>query len=143
MKARIESQKGASAVEFAIVLPILLLLILGIIEFSFLLFNKAVITNAAREGARAGIVQRIPRVTSPEIETKVKDYSFNHLITFGGPTTPTVETNPPTGCPTGAYSGTDLKVTASCHYTYLALPHFLSDLLGGTDLKAEAVMKCE
>jgi len=143
MKVRIESRKGASAVEFALVLPILLLLFLGIIEFSFLLFNKAVITNAAREGARAGIVQRIPRVPPTDIETAVDTYCFNHLITFGGPTTPTVETNPSTGCPTGAYSGADLRVTATFRYNYLALPHFISGLVGGTELKAEAVMKCE
>ncbi len=141
MEAGLKSEKGATAVEFAIVLPVLLLLILGIIEFSFLLFNKAVITNAAREGARAGIVQRIPRVTSSEIETKVKDYSFNHLITFGGPTIPTVTSTAP--CPAGAYSGAGLTVTVDFHYSYLALPHFVSELIGGTDLKAEAVMKCE
>ena len=137
----LKSHTGAAAVEFAIVLPILLLLILGIIEFSFLLFNKAVITNAAREGARAGIVQRIPRVSDPDIRTAVNNYCFNHLITFGGPTLPTVP--PITPCPAGAYSASDLKVTVTFHYTYLALPEFVSGLIGGTDLKAEAVMKCE
>jgi len=138
---RLQNSNGATALEFALVLPILLLLVLGIIEFSFLLFNKAVITNAAREGARAGIVQRIPRVTHPEIETDVNNYCFNHLITFGGPTTPTVASTAP--CPIGAYSGTDLKVTVTFHYTYLALPDFIAGLIGGTELKAEAVMKCE
>lgn len=141
MKAGIESQKGTSAVEFAIILPILLLLILGIFEFSFLQFNKAVITNAAREGARAGIVQRIPRVSSTEIETTVNNYCFNHLITFDGPTTPTVSSITP--CPEGAYSGAPLQVTVTFHYTYLALPSFVSGLIGGTTLTAEAVMKCE
>jgi len=141
VKARIESQKGASALEFGIVLPILLLLILGIIEFSFLLLNKAVITNAAREGARAGIVQKISRLTPGEIETIVNNYCFNHLITFGGPTTPTVTSTAP--CPSGTYSGTGLTVTVNFHYNYLALPNFVSGLIGGTDLKAEAIMKCE
>lgn len=151
MKERKESQKGASAVEFALVFPVLLLLILAIIEFSFFLFNRAVITNAAREGARAGIVQRSPsegRVPFSEIETKVRNYSFNHLITFGGQTTPNVDTkivndsgvvisDPDPPCPTGAYSATNLRVTATFYYTYLVLPYF------GTTMKAEAVMKCE
>jgi len=43
-------------VEFAIVLPVLLLLILGILEFGILIFNYNTISNAAREGARYGIV---------------------------------------------------------------------------------------
>jgi len=142
MREKLKNQSGASALEFAIVLPIILLLILGIIEFSFLLYNKAVITNACREGARAGIIQRLsPRVTSGEIETIVNNYCFNHLITFGGPTTPTVTSTAP--CPSGAYSGTDLSVTVTFHYTYLALPDFVTSLTGGTDLTTQSVMKCE
>ena len=41
-------QKGAAAVEFAIVMPLLVLLTFGIIEFSILFYNKAMVTNASR-----------------------------------------------------------------------------------------------
>jgi len=51
---RLNSQEGAAMIEFAIILPLLLLFIFGIIEFSLALFNQQVITNAAREGARRG-----------------------------------------------------------------------------------------
>ena len=57
----LKNQNGATAVEFAVILPLLLLLIFGIIEFGLLLFNRHVITNSVREAARAGIVVRIPR----------------------------------------------------------------------------------
>ena len=88
MKERKESQKGALAVEFALVLPVLLLLILAIIELSFFLFNRAVITNAAREGARAGIVQRSPsegRVPFSEIEDKGQELLLQSLDYVWGP----------------------------------------------------------
>jgi len=49
---RISSEKGQSAVEFALVLPLLLVLLLGIIEFGWFLNAKITITGAAREGAR-------------------------------------------------------------------------------------------
>lgn len=49
-------QKGVAAVEFAIVAPLLFLLIFGIISYGIMLYNQAVITNASRAGARAGIV---------------------------------------------------------------------------------------
>ena len=49
-----KNNKGASAVEFALVLPILIVLLFGIVEFGLLMYNKAVITNASREGARDG-----------------------------------------------------------------------------------------
>ena len=48
-------QKGVAAVEFAIVLPFLVLLICGTIEFGLMFYNKQVITNASREGVRSMI----------------------------------------------------------------------------------------
>ena len=82
----LKSQKGATAVEFAIILPLLLLLIFGIIEFGLFLFNRHVITNAAREAARAGIVVRIPRLPDAEIETVARNYCEQYLVTFGAGT---------------------------------------------------------
>lgn len=47
-------QRGAAALEFAIVLPVLVLLLLGIIDFGIVMGAQTQISNAAREGARAG-----------------------------------------------------------------------------------------
>jgi len=79
-------QNGGAAVEFALILPLLILLIFGIIEFGLLLYNEHILTNACREGARAGVVVRIPRVPNAEIITVVKDYAEKYLITFGADT---------------------------------------------------------
>ncbi|MBR7743911.1 pilus assembly protein [Phycicoccus sp. BSK3Z-2] len=49
----IRREGGATAVEFAIVLPLLLMLVGGIIDFGRLLFGEIMVANAAREGARA------------------------------------------------------------------------------------------
>ena len=49
------SERGAELVEFALVLPLLLLLVLGIVDFGFLFQRFEVVTNAAREGARLEI----------------------------------------------------------------------------------------
>jgi len=57
-------QKGAAAVEFAIILPLLVTLVFGIIDVGLLLYNKQVITNASREGARAGIARSTISVTN-------------------------------------------------------------------------------
>ena len=46
------SDRGAAAVEFALVLPILLLLIGGIIDFGFAFNTQISLTHAAREGVR-------------------------------------------------------------------------------------------
>ena len=79
----LKSQKGATAVEFAIILPLLLLLIFGIIEFGLFLFNRHVITNAVREAARAGIVVREDRLLDEKIETIARNYCEQYLVTFG------------------------------------------------------------
>lgn len=79
------SETGAVSVEFAVIALLLLTLIFGAIDFGLMLFNKQVITNAAREGARFGIVQRPPgeRVTAAEVGAKVLSYCQDGLVTAG------------------------------------------------------------
>ncbi|ERI91501.1 TadE-like protein [Clostridiales bacterium oral taxon 876 str. F0540] len=52
----IRNNKGQALVEFAIILPILLLLIMGIVQFGMMINSYLSIQYASREGARAGIV---------------------------------------------------------------------------------------
>jgi Flp pilus assembly pilin Flp len=49
-------QEGAAAVEFALLLPLLVLLLFGIIEFGFAFSTRIQATNAAREAARLAVV---------------------------------------------------------------------------------------
>jgi len=67
-------ERGASAVEFALVLPVLMLILFGTIEFGMVMYSREVLTNASREGARAGIVQQIPKPTTGEIQSVVTTY---------------------------------------------------------------------
>jgi Flp pilus assembly protein TadG len=84
-------QRGAAAVEFALILPILLALLVGGIDASLALYDKAVITNASREGARAGIVARNPLLTDEQIRQVVRQYAQSALVSFGAsPVQPTV-----------------------------------------------------
>jgi hypothetical protein len=50
------AESGQDLVEYALVLPLFLLLIFSIVEFGFLFFQYTMVVNAAREGARAGVV---------------------------------------------------------------------------------------
>ncbi len=56
MLTRRRSTAGQDLVEFALILPLLLLLLLGIAEFSLIIFDYDTLGNAAREGARYGVV---------------------------------------------------------------------------------------
>lgn len=54
MRYSLKSKRGQSLVETAIVLPLILLLLMGIIDFGLLFNNYIVISNASREAARKG-----------------------------------------------------------------------------------------
>jgi Flp pilus assembly protein TadG len=73
MNWRKGSEGGQDLVEYALVLPLFLLLIVGTIEFSLLFFQYAMITNAAREGARAGVVMETPACAKACLEGKVEE----------------------------------------------------------------------
>ena len=90
-RPKTQRQRGAAAVEFALILPILLALLVGGIDASLALYDKAVITNASREGARAGIVARNPLLTDEQIRQVVRQYAQSALVGFGAsPVQPTV-----------------------------------------------------
>ena len=50
------NEAGQAMVEMALVLPILLILIGGIVDFGWLFYNQLSLTNAAREGARYAVI---------------------------------------------------------------------------------------
>ncbi len=56
MRLKLWHLRGQSLLEFALVLPILLLLFFGIIEFGIIFSDNLIISQAAREGARVGVV---------------------------------------------------------------------------------------
>ena len=139
MVMKIRSDHGASAVEFALVLPVLMLLTFGIIEFGVLLFDKAVITNASREGARFGIVfvadldgDGIPdRKDETTIESVITGYANDLLINLGSEVDNLSPGDIETTWTTNANGDTDLTVTVRFTYDFLVLPN-LSSLVEGS-----------
>jgi Flp pilus assembly protein TadG len=137
----IKDQKGAAAVEFAIVLPVLLLVLFGIIEFSIAFYDKAMITNASREGARAGIVFKAPPLTDVEITDIVNNYLSDNLITFSGTSVPDITVTPEDT--STLTMGDSLTVSVSYPYNYYVLPGFVAGLTGSINLNATTVMRME
>jgi hypothetical protein len=162
----IKSEKGVSAVEFALIAPLLFVLTFGIIEFGILLFDKAVVTNASREGARAAIVFHknaggYDPIPASEIRTNVKEYANikARLINLGKPGVndltdanikigygPTPETVPLEG---GTPKKEEyIRVTVNYPYDFLVFSNLIPLLSGGAfdgsiDLKGETVMRME
>ena len=138
MKTTIKNQRGIAAVEFALILFPLVLLVFGTIEFSTLLYDKAMITNASREGARAGIVFSDPRIPDGDIVNVVSTYCGDHMISLGADSS--VST---TITRAGDASGDPLTVRVSYVYNFLVLPNLMTSLSDGLLLQAETVMRLE
>ena len=60
LKRFLKTEKGQAMVEFALVLPVLLVLLCGIIDFGWLYYNQITLNNAAREGARYAVIHYNP-----------------------------------------------------------------------------------
>ena len=89
IKNYLKSNHGGSLIEFAIISPLLFILIFGIIEFSAVLYNQAVITNASREASRyAATFYTNPsnataeRPSCNDIQTYVVDHVNARFINF-------------------------------------------------------------
>jgi hypothetical protein len=83
-------EEGAAAVEFAIVLPVLMLLLAGFIEFGWGFYWMQTVTNASRAGARYAIQAKlVSGVSTPytesEIQTLVKNNYGNDLAVTVNP----------------------------------------------------------
>ena len=69
--AALNGKQGQSLVEMAIMLPILLIILVGIVELGFALANQMTVTTAAREGARYGA--RFGPTNDAEVNTDILD----------------------------------------------------------------------
>jgi Flp pilus assembly protein TadG len=73
---------GAELIELAITLPILLALVAAIADFAVLFQRYEVITNAAREGARVGV---LPGYAAADVQNRVKSYLAASGLTDAAP----------------------------------------------------------
>ncbi|MBM6405978.1 pilus assembly protein [Phycicoccus sp. CSK15P-2] len=116
--------RGAAAVEFALVLPVLVLLMGGIVDYGRYFFTQVQLTNAAREGARAGTVGSDPVVRA----------------TTAGGSTPGWQTPTYTGnCVTS--SAGDVTVTTGATFRFFFV-NVLPGVPSSTTVTSVATMGC-
>jgi Flp pilus assembly protein TadG len=127
--------RGAVAVEFALLLPLLLLLLFGIVDFGRALNAQITITQAAREGAR------LEALNLPNVVTRTQ------AAAVGLTPVPTVNTG--TACPVGAGAGVDAVVIVSYTFSYLTPVAAIAKMFGSVSfgsavtLTAQGEMPCE
>jgi Flp pilus assembly protein TadG len=137
MKRIHSPRNGQSLVEFALVLPLLVALTIGMLEFGIFLYNQQMITNASREGARRGIVsrtERVPITGADSIQSVVENYCADHLVTFGTATPPRVIVS---GYDANALFGADLTVRVEYDYRFILFSSATTTMVAQTVMKYE------
>jgi Flp pilus assembly protein TadG len=121
--------RGAAAVEFALVLPILLLLMCGIVDFGRALHAQLVLTQAAREGARLAALG----------EQSTVSRTLDAAGTLSG-----VEVDV-TVCPANL-AAADAVVTVTHEFTFITPVAAIAETFGGDigpiTLTGRGVMRC-
>jgi len=137
------SERGQELIEFALVLPLLLLLVLGIVDFGFLFQRLEVVTNAAREGARIAV---LTGYGTTDVQDRVNDYLEQGGVPIQRGTNPVINvTNPTLSTPGGSsISAKTVEVRYSHSYMFMS---GLASLFGGSfssvPLKGVSTMRVE
>jgi Flp pilus assembly protein TadG len=130
--------RGAELIEFAMTLPLFILLLAGIFDFGMMFRTFEVVTNAAREGARVGV---LPGYQPADVQSRVDAYMA--AAGLAGAYTVTV-VNGPVATPAGTFTARSVRV----NYTYqFAILGPIGAAFGGTfgtiPLTAASVMRTE
>ncbi|WP_321961867.1 TadE/TadG family type IV pilus assembly protein [Paraburkholderia sp. J7] len=151
-------ERGSTIVEFALVLPMLLMLLFGIAEIGFMLYDKTVITSASRAAARQGVAFGETSTGQPvylsasAIQSIATGGLSSMLIGLGKATTPTVTVTNCTAANscttgTGCTSGNSLTVAVSYTFQGLVLGAAISPLpasfKNALTLTSSTMMSCE
>ncbi|HXC50390.1 MAG TPA: TadE/TadG family type IV pilus assembly protein [Candidatus Limnocylindrales bacterium] len=138
-----DREKGASAIEFALAMPIVFLVLFGVFEFGLALWYQQELTSAVREGARKGVVMATPRKTSTEITDAVKAYMTS--VGLSNTSRTVTCTN---NCPCTA-AGQTLTVTATYPSSFQVVSNLTKLFYGSSTvnasktLSATVSMQCE
>jgi hypothetical protein len=120
----LRSERGAELIEMAVVTPLLLLLVMGIVDFGFLFQRYVVLTNAAVEGAR---VATLPGYSAADAEARVEAYASDG----GVPGDVTAAVVPVALPATGGGTWPGMEVTVTHLYTLQYIAPIIT-LVGGT-----------
>ena len=139
-----QRRDGAAAVEMALVLPVFLTLLFGMVESGRAMMMSQVIVNASREGAR---VAASDGATNAAVETTVESYLQQSLGLTGADMTVTITVTPGPGNPDPANNVANAspgdKCTVQTEVPYSNLAIFGGRILDGATLRGFCSMRHE
>jgi Flp pilus assembly protein TadG len=137
-------QRGSELIEMAIVTPVLLMILAGIFDFGFLFRGWEVVTNAAREGARVGVLPAYDCAPgSADIQSRVDAYMG--AAGYSDPTEYTVTSGTRTVTTTGGdFTACSVRVSMFAQLPSLGvIAQFFGGSFTSVPVAASAVMRTE
>lgn len=141
MSRATQGSRGQTLAEFALVLPVLLLVMMGILDFGRAVFAYNTLSNAARDGARVAIVDQTVVGGIPAGAQRAADQATG--LGVDPSTDVVVEYKQPGGtvdCPNHSL-GCTASVAVSHEFT--AITPIIGNILGPIDLEASTVLEIE
>ena len=129
-----DKESGAVAVEMALLLPILILLLLGIMEFGRAYNAQVTLTSAAREGVRVMAINNVEsdaRTAASNAMSTLNPTTTNPTFAFTFATSPATSPSP-TAC------GAGRQVTMTISYNLSSL----TGIAGPFSMTGKGVMQC-
>lgn len=136
------SRRGTAAVEFAVVAPLLMLLVFGMVEYGRLVMVQQVLTNASREGARTAI---LAGSSADSVQQLVVDYCEAGGVRIVSSDVQIQSAEGVTLDPAVAVPGVPVRVVVGVDFrdvSWLPVSAFLGDRMDRR-LSAETVMRKE
>jgi Flp pilus assembly protein TadG len=134
------SESGQAVIELAVTLPLLLVVVMGIFDFGLMFQRYEVVTNAAREGARVGV---LPTYSTDDAKARAQQYLTSGGLT-GGATIDAAVAAVTFGSP--AKSVDQITVTVQYVHNYVFIGPILNlfgGSLGNVTLKGVSTMRLE
>jgi Flp pilus assembly protein TadG len=135
------SQSGQAVIELALTLPLLLVIVMGIFDFGLMFQRYEVVTNAAREGARVGV---LPNYTTADAQARAQQYLTSGGLSSGSATINAAVAATTFGTP--AKTVNQVTVTVAYPYTYPFIGPILNLVggsLGSVTLQSVSTMRVE
>jgi Flp pilus assembly protein TadG len=132
------SESGQSLVEFALIFPVLILLLVALFDVGRLVFAYNDITNSAREGARVGVVDQ----TVANIQSDVIAQSTSLSLTSGQVDVKYCKSDG-TSCSTAKPTSLDALVQVEVTYSWRAITPIVGTIIGPITVKSVSRMPIE
>jgi Flp pilus assembly protein TadG len=132
--------RGQALVEFALVIPVLLLIFMGILDFGRAIYAYNTLSNAAREGARVAIVDQTVTGGIPVGAQRAADQSTGLGVNPSTDVDVTYTTPAGTACPAHSLGCT---ATVDVRYQFRALTPIISSIVGPIDLESSTALIIE